>query len=127
MAGIEVLRTMFTEVVEAKDVAQAGRFYHPDFEMTSNGITQAYDAFVAGHERVYATPISYSIRYDEDAWVDAGDRIAGRVWITITRPGDDPVTIEVVLIATLVDGLIHRLWELTWPDWSKEPALDDYG
>ena len=126
MSGIELLRTMFTEMVEAKDITQASRFYHPEFEMTSNGLTQGYDDFVAGHERVYATPISYAIRYDEDAWVEAEDRVAGRVWITITRPGDEPATIEVVLIATVVDGRIHRLWELTWPDWSKEPALEAY-
>ena len=34
--------------------------------------------------------------------------------------------IEVVLVATVVGGRFHRLWELTWPDWSRLRAFDSY-
>lgn len=66
------------------------------------------------------------MRYDDDAWVENGDRLAGRVWITTSRPGEDPTEIEVMLIAQFRGGRILRLWELTWPDWSNMKAFDSY-
>ena len=113
-------------MVIGKNATAVADFYHPDFQMVSNGVTQGYEAFRASHEGVYETAISYAVRYDEDAWVEAADRVAGRLWITTARPGEEPTEIEVVLIAGYRDGLLHRLWELTWPDWSALPAFADY-
>ena len=95
--------------------------------LTTNGQVQDYRAFAAGHERVYATDINYAIRYDEQAWVAGGDRVAGRMWITTKCPDEDPTTMEVIFIATFADDRIHRLWELTWPDWSALKAFEKYG
>jgi hypothetical protein len=53
--------------------------------------------------------------------------VAGRVWITTTRPDEAPRRIEVVLIAEYRSGRLLRLWELTWPDWSQLPAFETYG
>ena len=36
------------------------------------------------------------------------------------------VSLEGVLIATFVDGLIHRVWETTWPSWRTVEAFADY-
>jgi hypothetical protein len=58
--------------------------------------------------------------------VEAGDRVAARVWITTSRPDEEPTRIEVVLIATYLDGRIHRLWETTWPSWRTVDAFADY-
>lgn len=55
------------------------------------------------------------------------DRVAGRMWITTRRPCEQPTELEVVLIATYVDGRIHRLCELTWPGWSTLQATQTYG
>ncbi|WP_188941063.1 nuclear transport factor 2 family protein [Nakamurella endophytica] len=120
------LRQMFDEMVVGKDATAVADFYHPDFQMVSNGVVQGFDAFAESHSRVYDTPISYQVRYDEQAWVETPDRIAGRVWITTARPGEPATEIEVVLIATYRNGLIHRLWELTWPDWSRLGAFEHY-
>ncbi|GGL97479.1 hypothetical protein GCM10011594_16630 [Nakamurella endophytica] len=117
---------MFDEMVVGKDATAVADFYHPDFQMVSNGVVQGFDAFAESHSRVYDTPISYQVRYDEQAWVETPDRIAGRVWITTARPGEPATEIEVVLIATYRNGLIHRLWELTWPDWSRLGAFEHY-
>lgn len=59
--------------------------------------------------------------YDPDP-----DKVAGRVWITTSRPGEEPTRIEVVLIAAYRNGRIHRIWETTWPSWRNVAALDDY-
>jgi hypothetical protein len=126
MRPLELLREMFALMVVNKDADLAATYYHPDFILMTNGQTQTFDEFEASHRTVYATPIQYAVTYDEDAWVETSDRVAGRVWITTTRPDEAPTTIEVILVATYLDGRIHRLWELTWPDWSRLPAFDEY-
>ena len=85
--------------------------------MVSNGITQGYEVFWTGHETVYATG---TVRGSSTTTsrVEADDRVAVRLWITTSRPDEAPTRLELVLIATYREGRIHRLWELTWPNWS---------
>jgi hypothetical protein len=64
--------------------------------------------------------------YDEQAWVESTDKVAARVWITTTRPGEEPTPIEVVLIAAYRNGRIHRIWETTWPSWRSVAAFENY-
>ena len=76
--SVAVLRQMFEQMVERKDSAAVDRFYDRSFVMSSNGITQNFEEFAASHRTIYATPISYSVTYDEQAWVQTTDRVAGR-------------------------------------------------
>ena len=78
----ERMREMFTHMVEAKDASVVDAYYDPDFLLTTNGQTQDLAAFRAGHERVYPTAITYRVEYDEESWVESGDRLAARMWIT---------------------------------------------
>ncbi|MFT3900920.1 MAG: nuclear transport factor 2 family protein [Gordonia sp. (in: high G+C Gram-positive bacteria)] len=117
---------MFEQMVVRKDATLIERYYDPDFELYTNGEVQTYDEYAAGHRRVYATDITYRVEYDDDAWVVGDDRVAGRVWITTQLPDEKPTKIEVVLIAAYRDGRLYRLWELTWPDWSRLQAFDEY-
>ena len=124
--SVAVLRQMFEQMVEKKDSSVIERFYDPSFVMFSNGVTQDFEAFAASHRTVYATEISYSVEYDEEAWVETADKVAGRLWITTRRPGEGPTRIEVMLIATFRDDRITRLWETTWPNWNELPAFETY-
>lgn len=83
--------------------------------------------FRAGHARVYPTSITYRVEYDDDGWVESGNRLAARVWITVQRPGERATRIEVVLVAEYRDGKLLWLKEVTWPDWSRLSAFDEYG
>ena len=94
--------------------------------MVSNGITQEYEGFRTGHAAVYDTPISYAVEYDDESGVESDDRVAVRLWITTSRPGEDPTRLELVLIASCREGRILRLWELTWPNWADLPAFEQY-
>ena len=123
---VAVLRKMFEEMVVAKDITAVERFYDPSFVMYSNGVTQNFEEFAASHRAVYDTAISYAVEYDEEAWVEGEDKVAGRVWITTSRPGESPTRIEVVLITAFKDGRITRVWETTWPSWNELPAFETY-
>lgn len=120
-----LIREMFEQMVVGKqDLFE--RFYDPDFVMYSDGVSQGFTDFRASHLKIYATEIAYAVEYDDEAWVEAPDKVAGRVWITTSRPGEEPTRIEVVLIAAIRDGRIHRVWETTWPSWRNVAALENY-
>lgn len=78
-----------------------------------------YQSFLESHEKYYATEIQYHVAYDEETLLEQGEKVAARVWITTKRPEEAARKIEVILIATYKEGKLHRLWELTYPDWSK--------
>ena len=120
------LLQMFEEVVLQKDSSRIPEYYTPDFELLTNGRRQNYEEFLHGHAQVYATAIRYAVRYDESSWVESGNRLAVRLWITIGGPGEAVTTIEVILIANFEGVRIRRLSELTWPDWTAVEAFANY-
>ena len=124
--SVALLREMFERMVVAKNGDLIEHYYHPDFVMCSDGLRQQFAEFRDSHRMLYGTAIGYAVEYDEQAWVEAADKVAGRVWITTSRPGEEPTRIEVVLIAAYRDGRIHRVWETTWPSWRGVPALEGY-
>lgn len=126
--SVALLKEMFDRMVIHKDPELIEHFYHPEFVMFSDGLAQSFAEFAESHRRVYATDIGYAIEYDEDAWVESatGDKVAGRAWITTSRPGEAPTRIEIVLIAVYRDGKIQRVWETTWPSWRTVAALENY-
>jgi hypothetical protein len=82
-----------------------------------------YAAFLQMHKDIYKTSIQYKIRYDEETFVEQGNKFAGRMFITTKKPNEPAREIEVILIAEYKDSKLYRLWELTYPDWSKMKAF----
>ncbi len=72
-----------------------------------------------GHRSIFKTPIQYQITYDKNTFVASKNKVAGRVFVTTTLPHSKPVKIEVILIAEFKAEKISKLWELTYPNWSK--------
>jgi hypothetical protein len=124
--SVALLREMFERMVVVKNIDLAEHYYHPDFLMYSDGLCQDFAAFRESHRKLYETAVSYAVEYDEEAWVEAADKVAGRVWITTSRSGEQPTRIELVLIAAYRDGRIHRVWETSWPSWRNVDALENY-
>lgn len=120
---LEKLKEMFREMVLKKDVTVISRYYHEDFLLYTNGEIIDYGAFLKSHKKYYATAIKYEIEYDEETFLEQGERIAVRIWITTSRPNEPLKKIEVILIVQYKHNKIYRLWELTYPDWSKLPAF----
>lgn len=113
-------------MVVAKNADLIEHYYDPDFVLHSDGLSQKFAEFRDSHRKLYGTAIGYAVEYDEQAWVEAADKVAARVWITTSRPGEEATRIEVVLIAAYRDGRIHRIWETTWPSWRDVAALQEY-
>lgn len=120
------VKEMFAQMVLKKDGSAIERYYAPTFELISNGARQSYEDFAAGHLRVYATDIQYRIEYDDEAWVEADDRVAGRIWITTGLEGAEQTRMEIILIIQFEGDRITRIWETTAPDWQGLEELENY-
>lgn len=121
---VELLQEMFQKVTVEKNANLISTYYHPDFKLYSNGKEMSYVDFLKSHQEIYKTPIVYQMRYDENTWVEQGDKVAVRLFITTKMPNQAAREIEVVLIATYKDNKLYRLWELTYPDWSKMKSFE---
>jgi hypothetical protein len=120
--SVALFKEMFVCMVVEKNADLIEHYYHPEFVMYSDGLGQHFGEFADSHRGVYATPISYAIECDDEA----GDRVAGRIWITTSRPDEQPTRIELVVIAAYRDGRIRRVWETTWPSWCQVAAFENY-
>ena len=124
--SVALLREMFEQMVVAKNGELIEHFYDPDFVMYSDGLRQSFTEFRDSHLKLYATPLTYVSSTTSRPGLETSDRVAGRVWITTSRPGEEPTRIELVLIAAYRDGRILRVWETTWPSWRNVAALENY-
>lgn len=121
----ELLKEMFQKMVVPKDASLIPTYYHKDFLLITNEIEMDYNEFLSMHEEVYQTPIEYKVEYHEETFLEEGDKVAGRIWITTQRPSEKPKKLEVILIAIYNESKLYRLWELTYPDWSTLPAFEN--
>lgn len=118
------LKEMFEKMVREKNIQLIPLYYHSDLLLyTNNQPAQNYPSFLSSHEKYYASSKQYQIEYDEDTFVEAGNKIAGRLWISVTESYKETIKMEIILIAQYKDGKIYRLWELTYPDWSQNPTF----
>lgn len=120
---LEKLKEMFERMVVKKNASLIPFYYHQDFVLYANDQTMNYETYLKFHQDVYKTPITYAVAYDEETLIEQGEKIAGRVWITTRLPHESSKNIEVIFIAQFKDDKIYRLWELTYPDWSKLPEF----
>ena len=118
-----LLKEMFDKVTVKKNDQAIPLYYDKDFELYSNGKKMDFDAFLKMHRDIYKTLIQYKVRYDEETFVEQGNRVAGRLFITTKKPNELAREMEVILIAEYKGNKLYRLWELTYPDWSKMKAF----
>lgn len=120
---IEKLKEMFEKMVLQKNASLIPVYYHQDFVLYENGEKMTYEEYLNFHQDVYATSIRYDVAYDEETFLEQGEKVAGRLWVTTQLPSETPKKIEVVFIALFKESKIYRLWELPYPDWSKMPEF----
>lgn len=118
-----LLMEMFDKVTIEKNDQAIPLYYDKTFELYSNGKKMDFDAFLKMHRDIYKKSIQYKVRYDKETFVEHGSRVAGRLFITTKKPNEVAREIEVILIAEYKDNKLYRLWELTYPDWSKMKAF----
>ncbi len=120
---LELLKEMFSEMVEKKDASLIPKYYHQAFELYANGQTHDYAYFLDFHEKVYQSNIQYKVSYDEKTFMEHDEKVAARVFFVISKPNEPVKELEVILICEFKDNKIFKIWELCYPDWSKMPEF----
>lgn len=126
-SNIDLLKEMFTKTAVEKNAQAIPKYYDQNFELFSNGKTMNYAEYLAMHTKTYRTSIQYQVEYDEATLIEQGNKVAARVFITTKTDTDPAHKIEVMLIAEYKDKKLLKLWELTYPDWSKLKAFKNTG
>lgn len=70
------MREMFQKMVVEKDASLIPHYYHREFLLFTNGQEIDFSAFLRSHEEYYASPIQYSIEYDEETLMEVGESIS---------------------------------------------------
>lgn len=121
---IELLKEMFEEMTIKKNASLIPHYYHSDFLLFTNGHSMDYQEFLTSHISYYATSIQYEVQYEDEAFVEHDEKVAGRMWISTCKSPALPFNkMEIMLVAIYKENKIYRMWELTYPDWSK---LDEF-
>ncbi len=116
---IALLKEMFAKVAVEKNAKAIPLYYDKDFELYSNGKKSNYNEYLQLNQNIFKTAIQYNVRYDEKTFVAHENKVAGRVFIITKMPNEPAREIELILIAEYKDTKLYRLWELTYPEWSK--------
>ncbi len=103
-----------------KNFSAIPQYYHPELLLYTNGVRMDYATYLETHREMYASSVHYTLEYDEPTFLEQGDKMAGRLWLTTMKDSGPPKKMEVVLIVEFKDDKIYRLWELTDPNWTKE-------
>lgn len=123
---IERLKEMFQNVFIKKNASKIPEYYHKDFLLYTNGQEMDYLTFLNLNQRYAKAPITYQIEYDDDTFVELENKVACRLWINTCEMEDSSEKIEVMLIVEYFEDKIHRLWEVTFPDWKTLPIFRRY-
>jgi len=118
----QTLLKKFMQMIEdttiAKDISAIPCYYHPEFVMHSYGKTENFEEFISSHQKMFSGLTTYKFRYDEETFVENGDKIALRLWVNICQPSKAPQELEVLIIAKYKDGKIYRMWEMAYPEYN---------
>jgi hypothetical protein len=123
---IQKLKQMFQDVSVDKKVHLIPEHYHKDLMLYTNNQVMDYHTFLLGHQKSCASPLVFEVSYDEDTFIEQDNRAGLRMWISVGLPGKEAHKLELMLIAHFKDGKIEKLWELSFPDWSHIPELNNY-
>lgn len=120
---IEKFKEMFTEVTVKKNASMISKYYHENLLLFTNGQVDNYEKFLNDHIEHHKSSKQYEIEYDDETFLEQGEKLAGRIWITVSLPNDKPKRLELIIIAQYKDDKIYRLWEVCYPDWSQLPEF----
>lgn len=115
--NIELIKNMFSEFADKRDISKLDNFYSKDFTMESNGQHYNYQEFKNVEQSIFK-----KIKNQKDTYHDifaTSDKVVSRMTIKLTHQDGKIDEYQVILIALIKDNKIAKIWEVTYPDWSK--------
>lgn len=117
--SINILKSMFHNVSEAKNIKEFDKYYDKNFILESNGQTFNYTVYKKQQAEIFNTIKSLTILKYDDVF-SSGDKVATRINIKLVKNSGEILNFYVILIAQIKNNKIYRMWELTYPGWNDK-------
>lgn len=117
--NIQLVKDMFSQVSEARDMSKFDQFYSKDFVLVSNNKTYDYENYKKGQEDIFKVLQSLKVLSYDDIFAE-NDKVVSRMSIKLTKKTGETHIFYLIAIIHVKDNKIDRVWEITYPTWSDK-------
>jgi len=117
--NISIIKNMFTQFSEKKDITQFYNYYAPNFELESNGQKFNCQQYYNLEKNIFTTIKKLKVVSYDDIFA-TNNKVATRMVIRILKNDNSVNQFQVILIAAIKDNKITHIWEMTNPGWSDK-------
>jgi len=117
--NILIVKNMFSEFAEKKDINKLDLYYTKSFVLESNGKKYDYTEYKNLEGKIYRDLKSLTVKKYDDIF-SSGNKVVARMKIKLIKNTGQEHEFYVFLIALIKDAKIDKIWELTYPSWSDK-------
>lgn len=117
--NISIVKQMFTEVSEKRDLSKFDDFYARDFLLVSNNKKYGYEVYKKQQQDIFKKLASLKVLSYEDIFA-ANDKVVSRMSIKLNMKDGVTHTFYLIAIFRLKNDKIDRIWEITYPTWEDK-------
>lgn len=117
--NVAIVKNMFHEFAEKKDISKLDQYYSKNFVLESNGQRFSYQQYKDLEGGIYKTLKSLKVTHYYDIFASQ-NKVAARMSIKLVLKNGKQHEFQVMMIALIKNHKIAKLWELTYPTWSDK-------
>lgn len=117
--NVAIVKNMFHEFAEKKDISKFDTYYSKNFVLESNGQHFSYQQYKDLQRGIYKTLKSLKVTHYYDIFASQ-NKVTARMSIKLVLKNGKSHEFQVILIALIKNHKIAKLWELTYPTWSDK-------
>jgi ketosteroid isomerase-like protein len=117
--NVAIVKNMFHEFAEKKDISKLDQYYSKNFVLESNGQHFSYKQYKDLEGGIYKTLKSLKVTHYYDIFASQ-NKVAARMSIKLVLKNGKQHEFQVMMIALIKNHKIAKLWELTYPAWSDK-------
>lgn len=117
--NIKIVKQMFSQFAEKRDMSKFDVYYAKDFVLDSNGKTYNYQQYKNLEAKIYKTLKNLKVLRYDDIFA-AQNKVVARMSIQLVNNASQVNTFKVILIAEIKNNKITHIWEITYPSWSDK-------
>jgi hypothetical protein len=118
-ANMQLVKEMFSQVSEKRDISKIDAYYSQDFMLVSNNDSFNYKVYKKQQADIFKILAKLEVLHYDDMFAK-NDKVVANMAIRLTLKNKTTHTFYVMLIAQIKDHKIYRIWEITYPTWSDK-------
>jgi ketosteroid isomerase-like protein len=117
--NISIVKQMFAEVSEKRDLSKFDDFYARDFLLVSNNKNYGYSVYKKQQQDIFKKLESLKVLSYEDIFATK-NKVVSRMSIKLNMKDGVTHTFYLIAIFRLKNDKIDRIWEITYPTWDDK-------